>query len=86
MGLETFLNCFVLNVLCSKVKQLTGVFKKCLITQFSSDALSFRIEIFTFWLRDHPFKTLAICRGEGGVKNWSNLPMDSSKKLPTERG
>ena len=70
MGLETFLN-------CSKVKQLTGVFKKCLSTQFSSDALSFRIEKFTFRLRDHPFKTSAICRG-GGVKNWSNLPMDSN--------
>ena len=30
---------------------------------------------------DHPFKTSASFRGEG-VKNWSNLPTDSSKKLP----
>ena len=36
-------------------------------------------------LRDHPFKTLAICMG-GGVKNWSNLPTDSSKKMTTEGG
>ena len=35
------------------------------------------------FVRDHPFKTSAICRG-GGVQNWSNLPTDSSKKLPTE--
>ena len=35
--------------------------------------------------RDHPFKTSAICR-RGGVKNWSNLPTDSSKKLPSEVG
>ena len=32
--------------------------------------------------RDHPFKTSAFFRG-GGVKNLSNLPTDSSKKLPT---
>ena len=31
---------------------------------------------------DHPFKTSALLRG-GGVKNLPNLPMDSSKKLPT---
>ena len=68
MGLETFLNCFILNVQCSKVRQLTGVFKECLSTQFSSDALSFRIEKFTFRLRDHPFKTSAICRGGRGQK------------------
>ena len=30
-------------------------------------------------------KTLAICKG-GGVKNWSNLPTYSSKKLPPEGG
>ena len=36
-------------------------------------------------LRDHPFKTSAHLRG-GGVKNWPNLPTDSSKKLPTEGG
>ena len=35
--------------------------------------------------RDHPFKTSACLRG-GGVKNWPNLPTDSSKKMPTERG
>ena len=34
-------------------------------------------------LRDHPFKTSAICRGVE-VKNWSNFSTDSSKKLPTE--
>ena len=34
---------------------------------------------------DHPFKTSACHRG-GGVKNWPNLPTDSSKKLPTEGG
>ena len=36
-------------------------------------------------VRDHPFKTSAHLRG-GGVKNWPNLPTDSSKKLPTEGG
>ena len=36
-------------------------------------------------LRDHPFKTLAFSR-RGGVKNWSNLPTDSSKKLPAVGG
>ena len=36
-------------------------------------------------IRDHPFKTSACLRG-GGVKNWPNLPTDSSKKLPTEGG
>ena len=36
-------------------------------------------------IRDHPFKTSAYSRG-GGVKNLSNLPMDSSKKLPTVGG
>ena len=36
-------------------------------------------------IRDHPFKTSAHLRG-GGVKNWPNLPTDSSKKLPTEGG
>ena len=35
--------------------------------------------------RDHPFKTSAFFR-EGGVKNWSNLPTDSSKILPMEGG
>ena len=35
--------------------------------------------------RDHSFKTSARLRG-GGVKNWPNLPTDSSKKLPTEGG
>ena len=34
---------------------------------------------------DHSFKTSACLRG-GGVKNWPNLPTDSSKKLPTEGG
>ena len=38
-----------------------------------------------FDLRDHSFKTSACLRG-GGVKNWPNLPTDSSKKLPTEGG
>ena len=45
-------------------------------------------EIFFFSmkdLRDHPFKTSAHTRG-GGVKNWPNLPTDSSKKLPTVGG
>ena len=37
------------------------------------------------YIRDHPFKTSACLRG-GGVKNWPNLPTDSSKKLPTEGG
>ena len=37
------------------------------------------------WPRDPPFKTSAFFRG-GGVKNLSNLPTDSSKKLPTEGG
>ena len=32
----------------------------------------------------HPFKTSAFYRG--GVKNWPNLPMDRSKKLPTGGG
>ena len=36
-------------------------------------------------LRDHPFKTSALFRG-GGVKNLPNLPMDSSKNLPTVGG
>ena len=36
-------------------------------------------------IREHPFKTSAFLRGEG-VKNWSNLPTNSSKKLPTEGG
>ena len=36
-------------------------------------------------LWDHPFKTSARLRG-GGVKNWPNLPTDSSKKLPTVGG
>ena len=36
--------------------------------------------VFT-WNGDHPFKTSAFFRGE--VKNLPNLPMDSSKKLPT---
>ena len=38
-----------------------------------------------YGLWDHPFMTSAFFRGEG-VKNWSNLPTDSSKKLPTEGG
>ena len=33
--------------------------------------------------RDHPFKTSAIFLG-GGVKDWSKLPTDGSKNLPTE--
>ena len=33
-------------------------------------------------VRDHPLKMSAFFRG-GGVKNLPNLPMDSSKKLPT---
>ena len=36
-------------------------------------------------LREHSFKTSAICRGEGS-KIGSNLLTDSSKKLPTEGG
>ena len=36
-------------------------------------------------IRDHPFKTLAFFRG-GGVKNWPNLPTDSTKELPTLGG
>ena len=36
-------------------------------------------------IRDHPLKTSACLRG-GGVKNLPNLPMESSKKLPTEGG
>ena len=36
-------------------------------------------------IRDHPFKTSAFFRG-GGVKNLPNLPMNSSKKLPTVGG
>ena len=42
-----------------------------------------RVESAT--LRDHPFKTLACFRG-GGVKNWPNLPTDSTKKLPMVGG
>ena len=42
-------------------------------------------EFFGCELWDHPFKTSACLRG-GGVKNWPNLPTDSSKKLPTEGG
>ena len=34
---------------------------------------------------DHPFKTSAFFRG-GGVKNFPNLPTDTSKKLPTVVG
>ena len=51
--------------------------------------------IFHFWgaasvnfvpsVRDHPFKTSACSRG-GGVKNLSNLPTDSTKKMPTVGG
>ena len=36
-------------------------------------------------VRDHPFKTSPFFRG-GGVKNWPNLPTDSSKKLPMVGG
>ena len=36
-------------------------------------------------LTDHPFKTLVFFRGEE-VRNWSNLPTDSSIKLPTAVG
>ena len=36
-------------------------------------------------VRDHPFKTSPFFRGRG-VKNWPNLPTDSSKKLPTVGG
>ena len=36
-------------------------------------------------LRDHPFKTSACLRGEG-VKNLSNLPTHSTKKLLTVGG
>ena len=36
-------------------------------------------------IRNHPFKTSACFRG-GGVKNWPNLPTDSTKKLPTVGG
>ena len=32
---------------------------------------------------DHPLNKSAFFRGGGGVKNWSNLSMDVSKKLPT---
>ena len=38
-----------------------------------------------FLYRDHPFKTSALLRG-GGVKYLPNLPMDSTKKLPTVGG
>ena len=41
--------------------------------------------VHTFLQRDHPFKTSAFFRGRG-VKNWPNLPTDSSKKLPTGGG
>ena len=36
-------------------------------------------------IRDHPFKT-SVCSRGGGVKNLPNLPMDSTKKLPTVGG
>ena len=52
-------------------------------------ALDWFENIFDFVLQsdfqtimDHPFKTSAIFKG-GGVKNLPNLPMDSTKKLPT---
>ena len=35
-------------------------------------------------VRDHPFKTSAFFMG-GGVKNWQNLPTDSSKKTADGR-
>ena len=41
-----------------------------------------QFETGTFCQRDHPFMMLAFLMGEG-VKNWPNLLMDSSKKLPT---
>ena len=34
---------------------------------------------------DHRFKTLAFLRG-GGIKDWPNLPTDSSKKTADGRG
>ena len=37
-----------------------------------------KAENLLFLKRDHPFKTLAICRG-GWVKNWLNMPTDSNK-------
>ena len=40
--------------------------------------------------RDHPLKTSAFLGGRGQklakVKNWKNLPTESSKKLPKGRG
>ena len=43
------------------------------------------IDLLKQVFRDHPFKTSACFRG-GGVKNLPNLPMDSTKKLPTVGG
>ena len=37
------------------------------------------------YVRDHPFKTSAFLRGVG-VKNWPNLPTNSSKKTATDQG
>ena len=51
--------------------------------EFRALSKHFMVAVWNIW--DHPFKTSAICRG-GGVKNWPNLPTDSSKKLPTEGG
>ena len=48
--------------------------------------LDFILQSFLkYYVRDHSFRTSPFLRG-GGVKNWPNLPTDSSKKLPTQGG
>ena len=42
-------------------------------------------KISAFSIGDHPFKTSAFFKG-GGVKNLPNLPMDSTKKMPSVGG
>ena len=57
------------------------------MTYNSISKVSYRKKYLMWWncLGDHPFKTTVICR-VGVVKNWSNLPTNSSKKLPAAGG
>ena len=68
-------------------KLISLMFSKGAIINYVRAFFGF-LEPLTFSLyviKDHPFKTSACLRG-GGVKNWPNLPTDSSKKLTTEGG
>ena len=68
-----------LNHNSSKIHILILTLKKVALNSISGiTILTLCATCYPIW--DHPFKTSTFLRG-GGVKNWPNLPTDSSKKL-----